>query len=46
MTEMAENADLRRKIAENGGQTAMNYIPEIVMPFWEKVLMGGGDDHA
>ncbi|MBQ1467308.1 MAG: glycosyltransferase family 4 protein [Solobacterium sp.] len=46
MTEMAENADLRRKIAENGRQTAMNYIPEIVMPLWEKVLMGGGDDHA
>ncbi len=46
MTEMAENADLRRKIAEKGRQTAMNYIPEIVMPLWEKVLMGGGDDHA
>ena len=46
MAEMADQEDLRRKIAENSRQTAMNYLPEIVMPLWEKVLMGGVDDHA
>ena len=46
MAEMADQEDLRRKIAEKGRHTAMNYTPEIVMPLWEKVLMGGGDDHA